>query len=125
MLCYLNFFLTIIFKQIYICVECESLTEEDNIVTIVDRLLESLHRYKRMEFKPDHKAIRILLEMGFDEKNIVDALKITGNNQINAVSKMYQLRSYSKIIKLNIFLFYFSLFSVIGCWVKGDIVCKT
>lgn len=39
-----------------------------------------------MEFKPNKRALRSLVEMGFEEKNIIGALKVTGNDQANAVS---------------------------------------
>lgn len=39
-----------------------------------------------MEFKPNKRALRSLVEMGFKEKDIIGALKITGNDQANAVS---------------------------------------
>jgi hypothetical protein len=39
-----------------------------------------------MEFKLNKKAMRSLVEMGFEEKNVIGALKITGNDQANAVS---------------------------------------
>lgn len=43
-----------------------------------------------MDFKPSSRAVQSLSEMGFEEKNIIEALKITGNNQINAVSNLYK-----------------------------------
>lgn len=58
--------------------------KEKNLVQIVELLLQSCRQYKKMEFKPNKKAVRSLVEMGFDEKNIVGALKITGNDQANA-----------------------------------------
>ncbi|KZC11611.1 Ubiquitin-associated domain-containing protein 1 [Dufourea novaeangliae] len=64
--------------------ENQSLKKDGNLVSIVDLLLESFHHYKKMDFKPNPKAIQLLLEMGFDEKNIIDALKVTGNDQTNA-----------------------------------------
>lgn len=53
---------------------------------IVDLFLESLRQYRKMEFKLNKKAMRSLVEMGFEEKNVVGALKITGNDHANAVS---------------------------------------
>lgn len=55
-------------------------------MNIVELLLESFRQYKRMEFKPNKRVLRSLMEMGFKEKDIIGALKITGNNQANTVS---------------------------------------
>ncbi|XP_025075026.1 ubiquitin-associated domain-containing protein 1 [Pogonomyrmex barbatus] len=55
-----------------------------NLVYIVKLLLESFRQYKKMEFKPNKRAMRSLVEMGFDEKNVIGALKVTGNDQANA-----------------------------------------
>lgn len=60
--------------------------KEKNLMHIIDLLLESFRQYKKMEFKPNKRAMRSLVEMGFDEKNVIGALKITGNDQANAVS---------------------------------------
>ncbi|XP_014481319.1 PREDICTED: ubiquitin-associated domain-containing protein 1 [Dinoponera quadriceps] len=57
---------------------------EKNLVYIVDLLLESFRQYKRMEFKPNKRVYQSLVEMGFKEKDIIGALKITGNDQSNA-----------------------------------------
>lgn len=59
---------------------------EKNLMHIIELLLESFRQYKKMEFKPNKRAMRSLVEMGFDEKNVIGALKITGNDQANAVS---------------------------------------
>lgn len=58
--------------------------QEKNLVNIVELLLESFRQYKKMEFKPNKRALRSLVEMGFEEKNIIGALKVTGNDQANA-----------------------------------------
>lgn len=57
---------------------------EKNLVNIVNLLLESFRHYRKMDFKPNQKLIQSLLEMGFQEKDIIGALKITGNDQANA-----------------------------------------
>lgn len=56
----------------------------ENLVNIVNLLLESFRQYKKLNFKPNPKLVESLLEMGFQEKDIIGALKITGNNQSNA-----------------------------------------
>lgn len=58
--------------------------KQQNLVRIVDLFLESLRQYRKMEFKLNKKAMRSLVEMGFEEKNVVGALKITGNDHANA-----------------------------------------
>lgn len=60
--------------------------KEKNLVYIVELLLQSFRQYKKMEFKPNKRAMRSLVDMGFDEKNVIGALKVTGNDQANAVS---------------------------------------
>lgn len=64
--------------------------KEENVLSIVDHLLKSYRYYRKMDFKPSSRAVQSLSEMGFEEKNIIEALKITGNNQINAVSNLYK-----------------------------------
>ncbi|XP_061403430.1 ubiquitin-associated domain-containing protein 1-like, partial [Lethenteron reissneri] len=36
---------------------------------------------RRREFRPDPMALAALLEMGFEEKDVVEALRVNGNNQ--------------------------------------------
>ncbi|XP_076635302.1 kip1 ubiquitination-promoting complex subunit 2 isoform X2 [Colletes latitarsis] len=62
----------------------QNLKNDGNLISIVDLILESFHRYKKMDFKPNSSAVKSLLKMGFEENSIIDALKITGNNQTNA-----------------------------------------
>lgn len=57
---------------------------EPNLVNVVAFLLESFRQYKKLEFKPSPKVMLSLQEMGFEEKKVVEALRITGNNQSNA-----------------------------------------
>lgn len=56
----------------------------ENLVNIVHLLLESFRQYKKLNFKPNPKSVKSLLEMGFQEKDIIAALKATGNNESNA-----------------------------------------
>ena len=63
--------------------------KEEDIPGMIDRLLKHYRRCRLVDFKPNLKALQSLLEMGFEEKNIIEALKITENNQINAVSNLY------------------------------------
>ncbi|KAH3778114.1 ubiquitin-associated domain-containing protein 1-like [Dreissena polymorpha] len=46
----------------------------------VSNILKSLRAYKKREFKPNPKVLQHLLEMGFDEKSCVEALRATRNN---------------------------------------------
>lgn len=76
-----------------------------------------------MDFKPNSKAVQSLLEMGFDEKGIINALKVTGNNQINAVSTMiltFSILNFSSILNSESII----IFSVNGCSENEDIVYK-
>ncbi|XP_043481062.1 ubiquitin-associated domain-containing protein 1 [Leptopilina heterotoma] len=57
---------------------------EPNLINIVALTLESFRQYKKLEFKPSPKIVHSLQEMGFEEKKIIEALKVTGNNQSNA-----------------------------------------
>lgn len=74
------------FKLLYIKMYLGHDEKEKNLMHIIELLLESFRQYKKMEFKPNKRAMRSLVEMGFDEKNVIGALKITGNDQANAVS---------------------------------------
>ncbi|XP_050580412.1 ubiquitin-associated domain-containing protein 1 isoform X1 [Bombus affinis] len=74
---------------------CENLKKEENVLSIVDHLLKSYHYHRKMDFKPSSRAVQSLSEMGFEEKNIIEALKITGNNQINACEWLLGERSHS------------------------------
>ncbi|XP_061163794.1 ubiquitin-associated domain-containing protein 1-like isoform X1 [Saccostrea echinata] len=47
-------------------------------------ILQSLREYRKREFKPNHKILQNLVEMGFDEKDAFDALRISRNNQNDA-----------------------------------------
>lgn len=58
--------------------------KEVNLVAAVGLLLESFRQYKRLEFRPSSRVKDSLVEMGFDDKNVIEALKVTGNNQSNA-----------------------------------------
>lgn len=64
--------------------ESQSSKKEGNLINIVDLLVESIQCYKKMDFKPNSRALQWFQEMGFEEKNIINALKVTGNNQVNA-----------------------------------------
>ncbi|XP_020288199.1 ubiquitin-associated domain-containing protein 1 isoform X2 [Pseudomyrmex gracilis] len=70
--------------------ECDELfldsgnPKEKNLIYIVELMLECFRQYKKMEFKPNKKALWSLVDMGFEEKKVVVALKITGNDQANA-----------------------------------------
>lgn len=86
----MSVFHSIIYKIIFNNnIGCQDLKKEENILNIVDRLLKNYHHCRKIDFKPNSRAVQLLLEMGFEENNIIEALKITGNNQINAVSNSY------------------------------------
>nr|XP_046207251.1 LOW QUALITY PROTEIN: ubiquitin-associated domain-containing protein 1-like [Oncorhynchus gorbuscha] len=66
-----------------------SQTSTDDAVTGArqDELTEIFKRIRRKrEFRPDSRAVIALMEMGFDEKEVVDALRVN-NNQQDAASE--------------------------------------
>jgi len=44
-------------------------------------LLHAFRVFRRKEFRPNIRALNTLKEMGFSEETVMDALRITGNNQ--------------------------------------------
>ncbi|XP_061528375.1 LOW QUALITY PROTEIN: ubiquitin-associated domain-containing protein 1 [Phycodurus eques] len=55
-------------------------TEESN--SRQDELTEIFKRIRRKrEFRPDSRAVFALMEMGFEEKQVIDALKVNNNQQ--------------------------------------------
>ncbi|XP_015521916.2 ubiquitin-associated domain-containing protein 1 [Neodiprion pinetum] len=62
----------------------QSSKREPNLINVVALLLESFRQFKKLDFKPNTRVISSLQEMGFEEKKIIEALKVTGNNQPNA-----------------------------------------
>ncbi|XP_051964623.1 ubiquitin-associated domain-containing protein 1 isoform X2 [Xyrauchen texanus] len=47
-----------------------------------DELIEIFKRIRRKrEFRPDSRAVIALMEMGFDEKEVIDALRVNNNQQ--------------------------------------------
>ncbi|XP_075212310.1 kip1 ubiquitination-promoting complex subunit 2 isoform X2 [Lycorma delicatula] len=58
--------------------------EKPTVVQSVAKLLASFRSFRRKEFRPSPKALQAMLEMGFVEKEAVEALRITGNNQASA-----------------------------------------
>lgn len=65
--------------------------------------------------------VETFLEMGFEEKNIVEALKITGNNQFNAVSIILY---WMYCIHITINSKISDLYSVNGYLANDDLVYK-
>eukprot|EP00076_Gallus_gallus_P015876 XP_015135011.1 ubiquitin-associated domain-containing protein 1 isoform X2 [Gallus gallus] len=54
-----------------------------------DELTEIFKKIRRKrEFRPDPRAVIALMEMGFDEKEVVDALRVNNNQQNAAPSKI-------------------------------------
>ncbi|XP_046399661.1 ubiquitin-associated domain-containing protein 1 [Ischnura elegans] len=47
-------------------------------------LLRSFEAFKKHQFRPSPKAMSALLEMGFSEDKVIEALKATGNSQVAA-----------------------------------------
>ena len=69
-----------------------------SLIWLVATLLDSLRTFKRRDFKPDMKVLLNLMDMGFPEKDICDALHVTGNNQSAAVSTVSCLYSSSNLL---------------------------
>lgn len=94
---------------------------KENLVNIVTLLLEHFRQFKKLNFKPNPRMVETFLEMGFEEKNIIEALKITGNNQFNAVSIiLYRMYCIHIIINSKIS----DLYSVNGYLVNDNLVYK-
>ncbi|XP_010874352.1 ubiquitin-associated domain-containing protein 1 isoform X2 [Esox lucius] len=59
-----------------------SQTSTDAATARQDELTEIFKRIRRKrEFRPDSRAVVALMEMGFDEKEVVDALRVNNNQQ--------------------------------------------
>ncbi|XP_032564078.1 ubiquitin-associated domain-containing protein 1 isoform X2 [Chiroxiphia lanceolata] len=59
-------------------------SSEEGVEEAKDELTEIFKKIRRKrEFRPDPRAVIALMEMGFDEKEVVDALRVN-NNQQNA-----------------------------------------
>jgi len=70
-----------------------------SLIQLVATLLDSLRTSHRRDFKPDVKALLNLMNMGFTEEDICDALCVMGNNQSAAVSIVLCLYSSSNLYK--------------------------
>ncbi|KAL4219332.1 Ubiquitin-associated domain-containing protein 1 [Mactra antiquata] len=46
----------------------------------VSNILKSLRAYKKREFRPNQRTLQHLMEMGFDESDVIDALRVTRND---------------------------------------------
>ncbi|XP_045197276.2 ubiquitin-associated domain-containing protein 1-like isoform X2 [Mercenaria mercenaria] len=46
----------------------------------VSNILKSLRAYRKREFRPNQKTLQHLMEMGFDESDVIDALRATRND---------------------------------------------
>ncbi|PNF36614.1 Ubiquitin-associated domain-containing protein 1 [Cryptotermes secundus] len=60
---------------------CTSSQSEVKKSQSVTTLLESFREFKRRDFQPNVKALQNLMDMGFPEEDVCDALCVTGNNQ--------------------------------------------
>nr|XP_033326390.1 ubiquitin-associated domain-containing protein 1 isoform X2 [Megalopta genalis] len=72
-----------------------NLEEDGNIINIVEFLLKSFYLVKKLTINADTKALIVLMEMGFNGKDVVNALKMTGNNLVNACEWLLGDHSYS------------------------------
>uniref|UniRef100_A0A8D8WSI9 Ubiquitin-associated domain-containing protein 1 n=1 Tax=Cacopsylla melanoneura TaxID=428564 RepID=A0A8D8WSI9_9HEMI len=65
-------------------------TDKSSMLTFHDKIQLIVIDYKRrrlLDFKFDMEVVNHIKEMGFSEKEVKEALRITNNNQISAVSK--------------------------------------
>lgn len=72
-------------------------TEELTPAQAVARLLENFRDFRRRQFEPNQAALKQLIEMGFSEAEVIEALQITGNNQTAACEWLCGVRRPSLV----------------------------
>lgn len=77
----------------------QSLTSDQSSMPFYQKIQIILDDYKRrrsLEFKFDMNVVNTIKEMGFSEKEVKEALRITNNNQISAVSvfNLFEVRFF-------------------------------
>lgn len=102
----------------------DSLKKSPNLVHIVNLLLDNFRQCQKMDFKPDVFLVQSLEEAGFEKQKVLEALKITGNNHENAVS-----RHNNCFFTMYLFIYFLfideNIFSVPGYLAKGGLVYRT
>lgn len=58
----------------------------DNPLHKVKQLLQDISNFHQQYFDPNPRAMKNLTEMGFNPDDVFQALRITNNDQLNAVS---------------------------------------
>ncbi|XP_029619438.1 ubiquitin-associated domain-containing protein 1 isoform X1 [Salmo trutta] len=70
------------FRPSLLCTLSQTSTDDAATGARQDELTEIFKRIRRKrEFRPDSRAVIALMEMGFDEKEVVDALRVNNNQQ--------------------------------------------
>lgn len=61
----------------------------DDPLQTINRLLREIREFHQRHFEPSAKAMDTLTAMGFTPKETVEALRLTDNNQLAAVSVLF------------------------------------
>ena len=85
----------------FLYISDNTVRKEPNLVHIVNILLDHFQTCQKLDFKPNSTLIQSLEEMGFEKQQVLETLKITGNNQANAVSNTMFTRITIKLYNIN------------------------
>lgn len=69
----------------------------DNPLYKITQLLQDIRNFHQQFFDPNPRAMSNLTAMGFNPDDVFHALRVTHNNELNAVSNIYTLPDYSGI----------------------------
>lgn len=72
-------------------------TEDLTPAQAVARLLDNFRDSRRRQFEPNKTALKQLVEMGFSEAEVIEALQITGNNETTACEWLCGIRRPSLV----------------------------
>ncbi|XP_022202231.2 ubiquitin-associated domain-containing protein 1 [Nilaparvata lugens] len=64
--------------------ESNSSSQPTSITQSVDRLLATFQAFRHKEFRPNPDALKLITDMGFTDREAIEALRATGNNQQSA-----------------------------------------
>lgn len=67
----------------------------DDPLQTINRLLRDIREFHQRHFEPNAKAFETLSAMGFTPEEAMEALRLTGNNQLAAVSIFFALFNYT------------------------------
>lgn len=60
----------------------------DNPLHKIKQLLQDISNFHQQYFDPNPRAMKNLTEMGFNPDDVFQALRVTNNDQLNAVSNI-------------------------------------